>query len=454
MTLLLGVLIVAAAVIAVFKRVDVRLALLLAALALGALAGQPMAIVQTFLATFSNERFVVPICSAMGFAHVLRHTGCDKHLVHLLVRPLRQVRVILIPGAVLVGFLVNIPVISQTSTAVAIGSVLVPILVAARFSPVTIGAALLLGASVGGELLNPGAPELQTVTNEVFQATQKPVAVTDCIERLFPLVLVQLIVATAIFWFLSVRAEARYQQETGIGPDEEETVPASETEEFCVNYIKAVVPVVPLALLFLTGPPLNALQVPETWLVDDPSIPAQKASFDTRLIGAAMLIGVVVAALTAPGTVPGIAKAFFEGAGYAFASIVSLIVTANCFGTGVKEIGFSQVIGQATTAWPALLLPTAGVLPFTFAWVSGSGMAATQSLYELFVHPSLELQVDPLRVGAVVSIASAAGRTMSPVAAVVLMCAALTNTNPIDLMKRIALPLLAGLCCVVLIAMW
>ena len=43
---------------------------------------------------------------------------CDQHLVHLLVEPLRRVRIFLIPGAVLVGFLVNIPVISQTSTAV------------------------------------------------------------------------------------------------------------------------------------------------------------------------------------------------------------------------------------------------------------------------------------------------------------------------------------------------
>ncbi|MFO0825685.1 MAG: hypothetical protein U0792_21620 [Gemmataceae bacterium] len=45
-----------------------------------------------FLATFSNEKFVVPICSAMGFAYVLRHTGCERHLVLLLVKPLRRVR--------------------------------------------------------------------------------------------------------------------------------------------------------------------------------------------------------------------------------------------------------------------------------------------------------------------------------------------------------------------------
>ena len=101
----LGLLIVAVTVYAVLRRVDVRLALLLAALALGAIGGDITGILRTFLATLSNEQFLVPICTAMGFAHVLRLTQCDQHLVHLLVRPLRRVRQFLIPGAVLVGFI-------------------------------------------------------------------------------------------------------------------------------------------------------------------------------------------------------------------------------------------------------------------------------------------------------------------------------------------------------------
>src|SRR5438876_2470596 len=194
MTLVLGLLIIVAAVVAVLRRVDVRLALLLAAFALGIVAGNAAPILRTFLATLSNEQFVVPICSAMGFAYVLRHTQCDQHLVQLLVEPLRRVRIFLIPGAVLVGFLVNIPVISQTSTAVAIGSVLVPLLRAARISPATTGAALLLGSSLGGELLNPGAPELITVS------TRLKVEPSACVVSNAPLLLLHLVTATLLFW--------------------------------------------------------------------------------------------------------------------------------------------------------------------------------------------------------------------------------------------------------------
>src|SRR5262249_10911298 len=162
---------------------------------------------QKFLATLANEQFVVPICCAMGFAHVLRHTGCDRHLVQLLVEPVRRVRGLLVPGTVLIAFLVNVPIISQTSTAVTVGAVLVPLLRAAGLSPVTAGAALLLGASLGGELLNPGAPELQTVANALKADLR------DCIDRLTPLLFVHLALATTVFWLLSARAEKKYQSE-------------------------------------------------------------------------------------------------------------------------------------------------------------------------------------------------------------------------------------------------
>lgn len=471
MVLMLGLLIIAAAVIAVLKKVDVRLALFIAALALGVMDGRPELIVQKFLATLVNEQFVVPICTAMGFAYVVRHTGCDQHLVQLLVAPLRRVRPLLVPGAVLVGFLVNVPVVSQTSTAVCIGAVLIPLLLAARVSPVTIGAALLLGSSVGGELLNPGAPELRTVVKETAAAVQKsdeesaanneqpsemvrvlkqkPVTGADCVNRVVPLVFVQLVVATLLFWWLSVRAEKQQP------PTEPATAPAegqpAGDEPFRVNLFMAAVPLVPLVLLILTSPAFKVLSVPQTWLVDEEGNPA----FESRLIGAAMLVGVIVATLTAWRAPSAATKAFFEGAGYAYTHIISLIVVASAFGEGLKMIGLNAVVSDLVHAAPWLLLPLAASVSHGFAWLSGSGMAATQSLFGLFAAPALvdvKPQMNPAHVGAVVSLAAAAGRTMSPVAAVTLICAVLTKTDAMTLTRRVSLPLLLGLVVVVIVA--
>ena len=416
------------------------------------LRGDLAPIVVKFLSTFSNEQYVVPICSAMGFAYVLKHTGCDQHLVRLLTRPLRSARLFLIPGVVAVGFLVNIPVISQTSTAVCIGAVVVPLMRAARLSSVTIGASILLGASIGGELLNPGAPELNTIANRLS------ISPTQIVPAVIPLVFLHLALATAIFWTISSRAERK------AGPANE-TIDDSQLQ-LRLNPLRALVPLVPLALLFLAGPPANVIHVPERWVAINTAAPvAQLAGgpaavlqrrdphYDIRLIGLAMLIGVLAATLANPRSVRGVPRAFFEGAGYAFAEVVSLIVTASCFGKAIELVGLARLIGEGIEQVPGLLIPVAGFIPLAFGALSGSGMASTQSLYGFFVAPSVELGVDPKAVGAVVSIGAAAGRTMSPVAAVALMSARLTGTNSFRLARQVAIPLLVSLATMLAIRM-
>ncbi len=149
--------VIAAAIVTVIRGGEVRITLFLAALAIGGFAGKMDDVLKAFLNTFSAEKFVLPICSAMGFAYVVRHTGCDRHLVRMLVSPVRRIRSLIIPGVVLVAFVVNVPIISQTSVAVCVGPVVIPLLRAAGFSAITAAATLCLGASIGGELLNPGA---------------------------------------------------------------------------------------------------------------------------------------------------------------------------------------------------------------------------------------------------------------------------------------------------------
>jgi DcuC family C4-dicarboxylate transporter len=129
-----------------------------------------------------------------------------------------------------------------------------------------------------------------------------------------------------------------------------------------------------------------------------------------------------------------------------------LIVAANCFGKGVEMIGLAAHLGSLIDWLPAFLMPLASFLPLGFAALCGSGMASTQSLFGFFVGPARALAVDPVAVGAVVSLGAAAGRTMSPVAAVTLMCANLTGTEPVALARRVAVPLLVGVSVVVVVS--
>ncbi len=244
------------------------------------------------------------------------------------------------------------------------------------------------------------------------------------------LVFYHLAIATAIFWWLSLRNERR-QPVVAFDPVEA-------SAELRINYFRVLVPLLPLVLLFVTGPPFRLLTIPLDWVAEE----KMKGTYGTRLIGFAMLVGVAAAALAAPRQAARIPRAFFEGAGYAFATVVSLIVTASCFGVAIEQIGLAARLAQVIQAAPDLLLPMAATVPLGFGALSGSGMASTQSLYGFFVKPAELAGLDRIDLGAVVSIAAAAGRTMSPVAAVTLMSATLTDTNPFALARRVALPLL------------
>lgn len=459
MQLVGAVLILAGSIYAVVRKVDVRLALLIGALALGLLVGQPIAIVRTFLTGLTDYKFVLPIACAMGFGYVLQHTGCGEQLARLLLKPFHRAPFLLVPGAVLIGFVVNIPVVSQSSTAATVGAVLVPVLLAAGISPITTGAALLLGSSIGGELMNPAGPEYATVIRESSKVSPHVITGTECVAQALPLVLVNLAIATLLFSILSVKVERKFRAAGEHHPDSPVQNPDAAPRK--INYAKAMVPLIPLVILFLTAKPFQVVQLPPEpgFLVaqkelDDtvkPKIASRITDLqDTRLIGFAMLAGVLIAALVCMasahdrGCLGGIAKSFFDGAGFAFTNVISLIAVAGCFAEGIKMVGIGDIIGHAAASAPPLLLPLAGTAALLFAVLCGSGIAATQGLVGIFVAPGAQQGMNLAHLGAFTSAGSAIGRTMSPVSAVALMSAKLTQQDVMDLVKAVSIPLLAG----------
>ena len=97
---LLAILDIVLVLVFVVRGLDVRLLLFLGAVPLFLAAGQPALFIATLAREMANPKTVIPICSAMGFAYVLRLTECDRHLVLLLVRPLRRMQALLIPGGI------------------------------------------------------------------------------------------------------------------------------------------------------------------------------------------------------------------------------------------------------------------------------------------------------------------------------------------------------------------
>jgi DcuC family C4-dicarboxylate transporter len=399
---------------------DVRLVLLLGAVPLYVATGTMPQMLAKMVAEMANPATVVPIGSAMGFAFVLRTTGCDRHLVELLLVPIRRLRPLLIPGGIAAGYLINTTIVSQAGTASVLGPILIPLLRAGGLEPAHAGAVLLLGASMGGELFNPGAVEMR----KLAELTGLPGPAL--ISRSAGLNLTACSAALATFWVMTLRR--------GRGTSAE-SEPDRSTEEtpgvvFRINPFKAMVPVLPLAILL--GDPLIGSRSPLHGLEGPPRILA------------AMLIGVVAAGLASPSSIRGLAPAFFEGAGYAYYHVISLIVPASTFAEGVRLSGLIAVVIHAIAGWPGLAMIAAMVAPWCLAVICGSGIAPAVAVMEFFVPAAGTMGLDPVRLGTVSALGAHFGRTMSPAAAVVLVSSTLANARAADLIRRVAPPLIVG----------
>jgi DcuC family C4-dicarboxylate transporter len=413
--------------VALLRGADVRLVLALSGLALFGVAGRWTGFVTEFTSEMVNPRTVVPICSAWGFARILKLTECDQHLVRLLLRPLRAAKWLLVPGGVAVCFIVNTAVVSQTGTASIVGPLLVPLLLASGFGRVTAGAVLLLGSSMGGELFNPGAVELATLAPLVNMTPR------DVVGRVMPFNLIACGAALAAFWASVVWwPERKAGEEPRATPGLCETSDGEEdrTSDSRVNVVKALVPLLPLAILFLMPVLRRHWRLPE--------LPGHVE------IAAAMLVGSAAAALTAPRCANGLTAAFFDGAGYAYTHVVSFIIVATTFAAGVAATGLIERAANALAGAPAALTLASAGLPMSMAIVTGTGIGTGVPLIKILVPLADHAGSDPLRIGALVAVFAQFGRTCSPVAPIVMLAATVTNVRPLQLLRRVAPALLAG----------
>ena len=414
-----GLVIVAAAVYLMVRQVEVRIVLLGAGLAMALLAGHPLSLADTFTRAMVSG-MVAPICAAMGFATVLSATGCDRHFVQLVLGPVRRFKWLALPGGILAAYFVNMAIPSATSTAAALGSILVPLLLVGGWSPATAGAALVLGASFGGDLLNPGSQDIQTVA----AMARLPAAALSA--KIVPASALGALTAAAVFAALGRRIVVA------------DAAPLAPGAPFETSYSKAVVPLIPVGLLLLgnAGVPFLA------WLVEVPEGGEWRALANSLPVVRAMLVGTILAMAACWRDAPRLATTFFDGMGRAYGNIISLTITAQCFGAGIAAIGLADALLAHANGDGSLALLSGG-FPWARATLSGSGSGAIATFAQTFLS-----QVDPTRgpetFGALACFGGAFGRTMSPVAAVVIYASTLVGVRPIELIRCFLPALLAG----------
>ena len=405
--LILGCILVLITLFLLIKRYEARMVLVAAGIVMCACAGNPMAALNSF-AKGMGSSMISSACSSMGFALVMRFTGCDKHLINFLAKGLTKVHFLIIPGVVLATFAVNMALPSAAGTAAAAGAIFIPIMMGAGIHPAMAAAAVKCGTY--GSMLNPG------LAHNPFVAKIAGVGVMDVIAFHYKANLASLVIAA-----ITITVIAYMTHE-----NKDHFAEGLELEEnFKVNYLYALMPIIPIAILLL-----GATKI----------VPIFKMG-----VAQAMIIGCILALAVTRTNPAELTKSFFDGMGKAYADIIGIVISAGVFVAGMNAMGLVKAFTNAMLNNPAIVKIAASVGPFLLGLIVGSGDAATFAFNEAITPHAADFGMTPVQMGSMATLGGTLGRTMSPIAGATIIVAGIAGVNPMEIAKRNALPMVLAM---------
>lgn len=135
---------------------------------------------------------------------------------------------------------------------------------------------------------------------------------------------------------------------------------------------------------------------------------------------------------------------FWKGMGNVFASVVTLIVTAEIFSKGLISLGFidSLVSGSLHMGLSGISISILiTFIIFSAAVLMGSGNAAFFSFGPLLPDIAQKLGLPAYAMVLPMQLSASMGRAISPIAGVIVAIAGVAGVSPMELAKRNAIPL-------------
>lgn len=406
--LIIGGTIVFISIYLLIRQYESRMVLMAAGLLMSTIAGSPLAAFDAFANSLVAKELIQTICPVMGFAYVMKITECDKHLISLVASTLKKVRPILIPGAVLGTFAINISLPSAAGTGAAVGAIFIPLLISSGVRPATAAAAVLAGTF--GSNLSPGLPHnpfVAKLANTDVMTVISVHALTDIICGLI-----------AAFGLLVMDKLLKNEDESAATATELINTPANPSPIFYKpNFVYATVPIIPIVLLILGATKM----VPFLAKVE---------------VAHSMLIGSIISIAVTRSNPSQVCKKFFAGMGSSYGEIIGIIVAAYVFVAGMTSVGLIDALIRSMINSATLAKYAAVFGPFILAVISGTGNAAAFAFNQAVTPHAHQFGLEIVNMGSLATLGGVFGRTMSPIAGVTIVCASLAGANPMDVAKR------------------
>ena len=386
-----------------------------------------------FISQYSNAGLI--ILTLFGFAAYMSHIGANDMVIRVLSKPLERIHspYILVPLVFWVGTLLSIIIPSASSLAVILMATLYPVLRAARMSVLTAAGVIATTATIvptplgGDNVVAARVLGFEHVVDYVFYH-HAPITIPAIIIMGF----------AHYFW-------QRYMDKKSPASGEMSLDESKLKQNVEAPTYYAIFPVLPLILtiffwLFFKSAKVGLVEI---------------TLFSFALAFACEIVRRRNDPTTNGKKLLGDANLFFKGMGDGFSKVVVLIVAASTMVAGLSSMGLIDMISNSLqgvqSADTGLMFAFSGITAL-ITFISGSGNAVFYSFIELIPQIADKAGIDPIMVALPMQCTSNLIRAVSPVAAVVIIVSATIRENPLNIVKRTAVPLLVGEAAVLAIA--
>lgn len=370
-----------------------------------------------------NAEVGLMIMAIGGFVAYMEHIGASDSLVKIALKPL--------------GLLKNYPQLTAVCV-IPIGQLLFVCI------PSAAGLSLLLMTSVFPILVNLGVSRITAVSvitactafgigpASAITASATEIAEVDAVayflSQQLPLVIPTSLFMMVVYFFTNSYFDKKIAAAQGT-----EKVEAKEKVFKDAPAYYAFIPVLPLILLIVFS---EILQLFPTPIVLDTTT-AMFASLFVALFFESFRLRSLKKILDS-------LKVFWAGMSDIFKTVVTLIIAAEIFSKGLIALGFIDGLVRITEHLGFSAIGVGIVLTlmiFLASMLMGSGNAAFFAFGPLIPKIALKLGVQSSTILLPMNLSASMGRTVSPVAGLIIACSEIAGVTSFDIVKRNLIPL-------------
>ncbi|NSO35433.1 C4-dicarboxylate transporter DcuC [Enterococcus faecalis] len=385
----------------------------------------------TIIAQVSSAGIVIMIL--FGYSGYMNAIEANQMAVNFLVKPLMKIKrkSLFVPVVFLIGNLMSLVVPSASSLAIILMSILYPMLASMGISSLTAAGVIAMTATIMPTPLG---------ADNVIAANTLGYDVLNYVVWNAKISLPSLLIIAVAQYFWQKYCDKKEGEAAYVSLNEEGL---SKQKEFDVPKFYAILPILPLLLIVGVG--IAGMFVKGITM----------DIFVLTFISFFIAVLVETLRLKSFKKVQDTAVEMFKGMGQGFSQVVMLVVGGSLFTSAIQTLGIIDSIMASVEASSSAGIVTTLIFSGAttlFGILSGGGLAMFYAVIELIPGIAEKAGIDGILISLPMQMIANLTRTISPVAAVVMIVASTVGVSPIRILKRTSVPTIIGIISVIVLS--